>query len=48
MAAAASLASSLNLHKVVVGTVFVASVTSAPELFSSLVAQFSALRRKYP
>jgi len=38
VAAATSLASSLNLHKVVVGTVFVASVTSAPELFSSLIA----------
>ncbi|MEM1552287.1 MAG: calcium/sodium antiporter [Candidatus Bathyarchaeia archaeon] len=36
--AAARLANSLNLHKVVVGTVFVASVTSAPELFSSLFA----------
>jgi cation:H+ antiporter len=38
VAAATSLASSLNLHKVIVGTVFVASVTSAPELFSSLLA----------
>ncbi len=38
VAAATRLASSLNLHKVVVGTVFVASVTSAPELFSSLIA----------
>ncbi|MEM2946684.1 MAG: calcium/sodium antiporter [Candidatus Bathyarchaeia archaeon] len=36
--AAARLANSLNLHKVVIGTVFVASVTSAPELFSSLFA----------
>lgn len=36
--AAARLANSLNLCKVVVGTVFVASVTSAPELFSSLFA----------
>ncbi len=36
--AAAQLASSLNLHKVVVGTVFVASITSAPELLSSLIA----------
>jgi cation:H+ antiporter len=36
--AAKRLAQSLNLHKVVVGTVFVASVTSAPELFSSLIA----------
>jgi cation:H+ antiporter len=32
------LASSLNIHKVVVGTVFVASVTSAPEFFSSVIA----------
>jgi len=38
VAAATSLAQSLNIHKVVVGTVFVASVTSAPELFSSLIA----------
>jgi cation:H+ antiporter len=36
--AAKRLAESLNLHKVVVGTVFVASVTSVPELFSSLIA----------
>ncbi|MBS7636374.1 calcium/sodium antiporter [Candidatus Bathyarchaeota archaeon] len=36
--AAAQLASNLNIHKVVVGTVFVASVTSAPELLSSLIA----------
>lgn len=36
--AASRLANSLNLHKVVVGIVFVASVTSAPELFSSLIA----------
>ena len=36
--AAKRLAQSLNIHKVVVGTVFVASVTSAPELFSSLIA----------
>ncbi|MEM2879829.1 MAG: sodium:calcium antiporter [Candidatus Bathyarchaeia archaeon] len=36
--AAARLASSLNLHKVVVGTVFVATVTSAPELLSSVAA----------
>ncbi|MEM3578857.1 MAG: sodium:calcium antiporter [Candidatus Bathyarchaeia archaeon] len=35
---AARLAVSLNLHKVVVGTVFVATVTSAPELLSSLAA----------
>ncbi|MBS7647890.1 MAG: sodium:calcium antiporter [Candidatus Bathyarchaeia archaeon] len=38
--AAACLASNLNLHKVVVGTVFVATVTSAPEFLSSLVAAF--------
>ncbi|MEM2148048.1 MAG: calcium/sodium antiporter [Candidatus Bathyarchaeia archaeon] len=38
--AAARLASSLNIHKVVVGTVFVASVTSFPELVSSLTAVF--------
>ena len=36
--AASRLASTLNMHKVVVGTVFVASVTSAPELFSSIMA----------
>lgn len=36
--AATCLADSLNFHKVVVGTVLVASVTSAPELLSSLVA----------
>jgi len=36
--AAKHLASSLNIHKVVVGTVFVASVTSAPEFFSSVIA----------
>jgi cation:H+ antiporter len=36
--AAKRLASSLNIHKVVVGTVFVASVTSAPEFFSSVIA----------
>ena len=36
--AAACLADSLNFHKVVVGTVLVASVTSAPELLSSLIA----------
>ncbi|MGB9959990.1 MAG: sodium:calcium antiporter [Candidatus Bathyarchaeales archaeon] len=36
--AAACLADSLNFHRVVVGTVLVASVTSAPELLSSLVA----------
>ncbi|MEM2281134.1 MAG: sodium:calcium antiporter [Candidatus Bathyarchaeia archaeon] len=35
---AARLASNLNLHKVVVGTIFVATVTSAPELLSSLAA----------
>ncbi|MEM1566335.1 MAG: sodium:calcium antiporter [Candidatus Bathyarchaeia archaeon] len=38
--AAGKLASSLNLHKVVVGTVFVATVTSAPEFLSSLAAAF--------
>lgn len=38
--AASHLASSLNLHKVVVGTVFVATVTSAPELLSSVAAAF--------
>ncbi|MEM2926727.1 MAG: sodium:calcium antiporter [Candidatus Bathyarchaeia archaeon] len=38
VAAATRLALSLNVNKVVVGTVFVASVTSAPELFSSLIA----------
>jgi cation:H+ antiporter len=38
--AAANLAVSLNFHRVVVGTVFVASVTSAPELLSSLIAVF--------
>lgn len=38
--AAAKLAASLNLHRVIVGTVFVSSITSAPELFSSLVAAF--------
>ncbi|MCS7124261.1 MAG: sodium:calcium antiporter [Candidatus Bathyarchaeota archaeon] len=38
--AAAHLASSLNLHKVVVGTVFVATVTSAPEFLSSVAAAF--------
>ncbi|MEM3550017.1 MAG: calcium/sodium antiporter [Candidatus Bathyarchaeia archaeon] len=38
--AAGRLAASLNFHRVVVGTVFVASVTSAPELFSSLIAAF--------
>jgi cation:H+ antiporter len=38
--AAANLAASLNFHRVVVGTVFVASVTSAPELLSSLIAIF--------
>ncbi|MGB9854867.1 MAG: sodium:calcium antiporter [Candidatus Bathyarchaeales archaeon] len=38
--AASELAASLNFHKVVVGTVFVASVTSAPELLSSLIAVF--------
>ncbi|MEM3011373.1 MAG: sodium:calcium antiporter [Candidatus Bathyarchaeia archaeon] len=38
--AAACLADSLNFHKVVVGTVFVASVTSIPELLSSLIAVF--------
>jgi len=37
---AARLAASINLHKVVVGAVFVASVTSAPELLSSLIAAF--------
>jgi len=36
--AAERLAQSLNIHKVVVGTVFVASVTSAPEFFSSILA----------
>ena len=36
--AATRLASTLNLHKTVVGSVFVASVTSAPELLSSLTA----------
>jgi len=36
--AAKRLASSLNIHKVVVGTIFVASVTSAPEFFSSIIA----------
>lgn len=36
--AAACLADSLNFHRVVVGTVLVASVTSAPELLSSLIA----------
>jgi len=36
--AAKHLASSLNIHKVIVGTVFVASVTSAPEFFSSVIA----------
>lgn len=38
--AAARIALGLNLHKVVVGTVFVASVTSMPELLSSLTAAF--------
>ena len=38
--AAAKLAASLNLHKVVVGTVFVATVTSAPEFLSSVAAAF--------
>jgi len=38
--AATRLAHTLNLHKAVVGTVFVASVTSAPELLSSLTAAF--------
>jgi|YelNatPaOPRAMG01_1025707.scaffolds.fasta_scaffold02528_13 cation:H+ antiporter len=36
--AAKHLASSLNIHKVIVGTVFVASVTSAPEFLSSVIA----------
>lgn len=35
---ACGLADSIKLHRVVVGTVFVASVTSAPELLSSLMA----------
>lgn len=35
---ASGLANSINLHKVVVGTIFVASVTSAPEFLSSLIA----------
>lgn len=38
--AAANLAASLNFHRVIIGTVFVASVTSAPELLSSLIAVF--------
>lgn len=38
--AAAKLAVLLNFHKVVVGTVFVATVTSVPELLSSLTAAF--------
>lgn len=36
--AAACLADSLNFHKVVVGSILVASVTSAPELLSSIMA----------
>jgi cation:H+ antiporter len=38
--AAEGLASSLHIHRVVVGTVFVASITSVPELLSSLIAAF--------
>jgi len=36
--AASKLAASLNFHRVVVGTVFVASITSMPELLSSTIA----------
>lgn len=35
---ACGLAASLNFHKIVVGTIFVASVTSMPELLSSVIA----------